>query len=57
VGNAIGGRIPQRRLKQVFAVFLLVMGVVILATEGRELLAIDDVVSGRAATVEDVGSE
>jgi uncharacterized membrane protein YfcA len=56
-GNAIGGRIPQRRLKQVFAVFLLVMGVVILATEGRELLAIDDVVSGRAATVEDVGSE
>lgn len=57
VGNVIGGRIPQRRLKQVFAVFLLVMGVVILTTEGAELLAIDDVVSGRAEIVEGIRSD
>jgi uncharacterized membrane protein YfcA len=42
VGGAIGGRLPQQRLKQVFAVFLIVMGAVILVKEGRKLIAIDD---------------
>ena len=56
-GNAIGGRIPQRRLKQIFAVFLLAMGTFILVREGAELIAIDDVVSGRAPIVEDAGPE
>ena len=56
-GNAIGGRIPQRRLKQIFAVLLLAMGTFILVREGAELIAIDDVVSGRAPIVEGAGPE
>ena len=57
LGHAIGGRIPQRRLKQVFAVFLLLMGGFILLREGAVLLAVDDVVSGRATTFEGIDSE
>ena len=39
LGGAIGGRIPQRRLRQVFAVFLVVTAAVILVKEGRNLVA------------------
>ena len=38
IGGSIGGRLPQHRLKQVFAVFLIVMGGVILVKEGRKLV-------------------
>ena len=57
LGDAIGGRIPQRRLKQVFAVFLLLMGGLILLREAAVLLAVDDVGSGRATIVEELDSE
>lgn len=44
IGGAIGGRLPQQRLKQVFAVFLIVMGGVILVKEGRKLVAAEEIV-------------
>ena len=57
LGDAIGGRISQRRLKQVFAVFLLLMSGFILLREGAVLLAVDDVGSGRVTTFESIDSE
>ena len=39
IGGAIGGRLPQRRLRQVFAVFLVVMGVAMLVKEASGLRA------------------
>jgi hypothetical protein len=43
-------------LKQIFAVFLLVMASSILIREGGALLLIDDIVSGRTSAAEGVGS-
>lgn len=37
-GKAVGGRIPQERLKRAFAVFLLVMGALILMQSGAGML-------------------
>lgn len=39
VGKAVGGRISQAALRRAFAVFLVVMALVILAREGSKLLA------------------
>jgi len=39
VGKAVGGRISQATLRRAFAVFLVVMALVILAREGSKLLA------------------
>ncbi|NEQ50403.1 MAG: TSUP family transporter, partial [Leptolyngbya sp. SIO3F4] len=38
VGKAVGGRIDQRALKRLFAVFLIVMGLVMIARESVRLL-------------------
>ena len=57
LGDAIGGRIPQRRLKQVFAVFLLMMSGFMLLRAGTGLLATDDLVSGRAPIIDELDSE
>jgi uncharacterized membrane protein YfcA len=38
LGNVIGGRLPQQRLKQVFAVFLLVVAAIIMIGEATVLL-------------------
>lgn len=38
VGKAVGGRISQRALRRVFAIFLVVMGIVIMARETTRLL-------------------
>ena len=56
IGGSLGSRIPQQRLKQIFAVFLLVMASFILIREGGTLLLIDDIVSGRTSAAEGVGS-
>ena len=56
IGGAVGSRIPQQRLKQIFAIFLLVMAGFILIREGGALVAIDDIVSGRAPAAEGVDS-
>ncbi len=42
IGGAIGGRLPQRRLRQVFAVFLIVMGAAILVKEASSLSTGDE---------------
>lgn len=39
VGKAVGGRISQRALRRVFAIFLVVMGVVIMARETTRLVS------------------
>lgn len=39
VGKAVGGRISQRALRRVFAIFLVVMGIVIMARETTRLLS------------------
>ena len=39
VGKAVGGRISQATLRRVFAIFLVVMGIVIMARESSKLLA------------------
>lgn len=54
VGGVIGGRLPQRRLKQVFAVFLVVMGAAILVKESSALLLADGV--ARSTTIRESGS-
>lgn len=41
VGKAVGGRINQRSLKRIFAVFLLIMGLVMVSRESYRLLADD----------------
>lgn len=42
VGKAVGGRIDQRALKRLFAVFLIVMGLVMIARESVRLLSEPD---------------
>lgn len=54
IGGAIGGRLPQRRLRQVFAVFLVVMGAAILVKESSALLLDDGV--ARSTTIPESGS-
>ncbi len=49
IGGSVGSKIPQQRLKQVFAVFLLVMAGFILLKEGAELSSINSEVSGRTS--------
>lgn len=39
LGKAVGGRISQPALRRAFAVFLIIMGTIILAREGSTLLA------------------
>lgn len=39
VGKAVGGRISQRSLRRAFAIFLVVMGIVIMARETTRLLS------------------
>ncbi|RNC82935.1 MAG: sulfite exporter TauE/SafE family protein [Phycisphaera sp.] len=38
VGKAVGGRIDQRALKKIFAIFLIVMGLIMIARESVRLL-------------------
>jgi hypothetical protein len=52
VGSRLNGRIDPRRLRQVFAAFLLVVGVLIVWREASELLRPD----GGAARIEPVAS-
>ena len=54
IGGSVGSKIPQQRLKQVFAVFLLVMAGFILVKESGTLSSVNSEVSGRA-TVDGAG--
>ena len=56
IGGSLGSRLPQHRLKQIFAIFLFVMAGFILIREGGALVAIDDIVSGRVPVAEGVDS-
>ncbi len=40
LGGLIGARLPQRRLRRIFAVFLMVAGLAILVIEGSAMLAV-----------------
>lgn len=57
LGGAVGGRVPQARLKRGFAVFLVLMGGVILAREGPRALAGTDVAPAPSPVAEAQGAE
>ena len=56
LGDGLGRRLPQQRLRQVFAVFLVVMGIAILLVTGPKVIQRDTAAAssgdGAAAVVE-----